>query len=135
MSTKVPDLQIDLAGQSYGGAYWSNADYRFGATREGDEILMWLENSSGGVIDDRQFTERQVRALMLVDDAPTRIRPSDAPPTVDELASLGVNTVVSWMWGDDEDEVDLGGRLDEIQAWLGYALGDETWDGGEDWEW
>lgn len=133
--SKVPDLQIDLQGQSYGGAYWDLADYRFSATVSGEHISMWLENSSGGEIDARLFTTKQARALLLVDDSLVRLKFSHTPPTVDEVAALGIRTVVSWPWGDNEGEVDLGSQLDEIQAWLSYALGDEGWDGGDTWEW
>jgi len=132
---KVPDLQIDLEGRAYGGAYWDDAEYRFCAVRLPDEqVRMWLENSSGSILDDRTLTTRQAGALMLMDDRPVTIAQSGASPLVGELPGLGISMVFCWIWGDSENEVDLGNSLEEIQEWLKFAIGGKPWDGGEEWE-
>lgn len=120
----------DLEGKTYGGAYWSDADFRVrldGQQPDGPYTLS-VEDSAGSVIEMTTIKAHQADALI---SEVKRSAGTDKVPVV----GLGVERRLIWVLGDHSNTVELReNEIDEITTWLTYALGFETWDGGEDWE-
>jgi hypothetical protein len=125
----LPDFTKDVQGRYFGGAYWNEADYRIGITDDTaggtQAFVLTVESNTGFEVSKHEFTDTQADRLIAL------VNTDDAAD--DE--GLGLSRELHWRVGDDTNEVDLDVNvLDEVAAWLGYALGIETYEGSPD-EW
>jgi hypothetical protein len=123
--TTIPTLTIDKEGQSYGGAYWNEADVRFTLTDEGDLAVARAEDASGNVFDTVELNRDQAQRFVEL--------------VLDQAPSTGVPQLTiqpRWTLSDFTHHLELIDELDEIGAWLRFWLGhDEQWDPADtEWE-
>jgi hypothetical protein len=131
----VPDFSKDVPGQSFGGAYWSEADYRVTLKVSQwqehmglmvvDTLLLEIEDSLGTKLFDCVFSD--VQGDRLRDLARTSEEADDE--------GLGLSRELHWRFTDNNNQVDLNVNvLEEIAAWLDFVFRDEVYDGNPD-EW
>jgi len=124
--SSVPDAYIDVAGETYGGAYWTPAEYR---------LVLSAVDSHTWTVEVLTSSDAHVTSLTLHGQHATElVKVINAPKPEWEVP--GLETITRWDLGDDVDNTVLVvSELDEISAWLTYFLGIETWDPADDtWE-
>lgn len=133
-SVLVPPLSKDVTGQCYGGAFWSEADYRVTMARgEGGSISLNVEDSGGALVARTLFFDEE---LIEGIDKVAHTDHGLSGYEDDWKIPAGMGRVLTWtLQTDINHEVVLNeADIDEVAAWLEYAIGEKVWDGGEDWE-
>lgn len=128
MAPPVPDMVIDLEGQRFGQQYSQRADFRvtFSMNPHTLDVDITVEDSMGTVVDRVRLGSEQVL------DALDELRANH-----DNMRDVpGLCTEPHWYLGGEDVKVDLYHRLEEVQAWLEHAAGEQVWPQEiREWEW
>jgi hypothetical protein len=134
-TTALPNLQMDLEGKYNGGQYWNPAEYRVQMAVEDDvekPVVLWVEDTAGNRVGQAWFGPEEIDGIICMASTDHTL----SGYSDDWKLPDGLDRQISWVLQTDMDhEVVLDeSQIDEIAAWLRFATGEETWDGGEDWE-
>ena len=133
-TTALPNLQMDLEGKYNGGQYWNPAEYRVTMTVLGtrEDFGLTVEDSAGHVVGSTIIGSGEADGIICMASTDHTL----SGYSDDWKLPDGLDRQISWVLQTDMDhEVVLDeSQIDEVAAWLRYATGEETWDGGEDWE-
>jgi hypothetical protein len=131
----LPDFVKDVSGQYYGGAFWDSADYRVIiqiADDAGKNFRMTVETASGGVAGEYEFGMAEAEGIARMASMDHDLGGYEDDWTI----PIGMRRTLSWTLPTTDDHLVTIDQdvIEEIAAWLEYATGEKTWDGGEDWE-
>lgn len=125
----LPDLQMDLRGEYQGNAYPEQRDYRLSALtprHEHAHVTVIVEDSDGNAVSLIVLSAEAVDEIIRA--ASINYGDFEYAPL---YVTIGMNLTLDTM----QHDVRLNeGQIEELAAWLRYAIGDETWTGGETWE-
>ena len=130
----LPDMQLDIVGAYAGGAYVMDADYRirFSLDVPDDSAFrITVETEEGTLVGTDLFSEGVAEAVMDMahhDHSLSGFQDDwDIPKGMDRHIEWTLQT-------DLPHHVRLdSGHIDEIAAWLEYAVGEKEWVDGEEW--
>jgi hypothetical protein len=129
----LPRLEMDVAGEYSGNAYPEAEEYRVHMRPMigGERFLLTVENASGGEINSVPLSMAEVDGIQKVASTDHGLDVYEDDWTI----PVNIERSIHWDLGDAENFVRLNeAHIDEIAAWLRYATGEETWDGGDTWE-
>lgn len=125
----LPPLERQVTGQQYGGQYTSDHEY---------ELRLELITPAEGALASVQLLDtsgfERYRQNLTREEAVTFVRAVGAG-TTEPVGVQDLSRDLTWSLSGERDFVVVrDSELDEIAAWLGYALGQDVWDGGDEWE-
>jgi hypothetical protein len=136
MST-LPNFQKDVTGEDSGNAYPEQTEYRICIEQVGDgtKFQMWAEDTSGGVVGMYAFNEEIAEDGII---AMAQINHGLDGYEDDWHLPEGMYRTIQWALPGLPVDVDIRlgeDAIDEVAAWLRFALGLDTYDGPADrWE-
>jgi len=131
-TTALPRLEMDVLGSYEGNAYPEQAEYRIVMTRD-DSISFDVEDSSGSpVAPTLVLTEELADGIICMAGTDHSLSGYED----DWALPAGLDRQISWTLQTNLDVsiVLRSDHLDEIAAWLRYAIGEDVWDGDDEWE-
>ena len=123
----VPPMRTQVPGRRWGGAYETSEDFDFTATVTPEGVRVALLGPTGECLHEQVLTPVMTRQVLTALSGP---EPVDLVPGV-----VGLTRQVRWVMGSDEAYADLTPDLEELTAWLRYAVGDLTWDEDPEVDW
>jgi hypothetical protein len=131
-TSTLPDLSMDVTGEYQGNAYPETHEYRITMTREDDQFLMDIEDTTGMSLGTTAFSAEEVDGITEMAMRDHSLSGYEDDWTIPE----GMNREIVWTLPTDGDHwIQLKeGEIDEVAAWLRYATGEDEWTGGSEWE-
>jgi len=131
----LPAFQMDVTGQCYGGAFWSEADYRVCmAVEDSTEtpVVFWVEDSAGTRLTQHWFSPEEIEGITWMSNTNHSLDGYED----DWSLPVGMDRILIWdLPTDDDNNVRLDdAQITEVAAWLRFAIGEETYTGGPEWE-
>lgn len=118
----VPDMSIEVTGERFGGAYWTDAEFQVVFRSQDGDVYIYVDDELA----------RVVTAAGAHTDLSVLLN------TVKQASQCGTPGLVAepaWHLSDAEDvDVPVTGYLDEVLVWLEFAAGWKTWVDGDVWE-
>jgi hypothetical protein len=136
--TALPHLEMDVPGEYSGNAYPERHEYRIKMVVAPDSpadeprFLLDVQDHNGSDVGQQEFGPEEAEGIIKMASTDQDIGGYED----DWKFPAGMLRALTWTLQTDMDhEVVLNeSHVDEVAAWLRYATGEETWDGGDSWE-